>query len=652
MESIFAPSGGDHYLVEQDLLEEKSVYIVDLAPIALDLSATRLRMSPKPLNNKAARSGKAEPENSAKGGHSAGKTNYSKVPSTPQARSHNGDTVSTTRSSQKRSAPPDDKDIVGKQKRSKKELSASGAPHLPPKIASANPTLRRPGSAPKGTSPQSSTNKLSSGTLKEQLQTLRNTHLPREKERVRKVKIECYLDDEQVTLAIAAVTEVVNSYYMPDMYLWSLLSTTTLAAAQQQPPWDRIQFPRLIRSKLVFPMFWGPKKLLSYPDAVADGIDNKYIQESAEAHIFLVKVLFNRSVLRLPQLIILDSCPHFLDRNSEEWQLAVSEMRRTVTNLGIWDPPTQDVTLLPSLESFQVAFEPEMELQVARQHNKWACGVHTIMNAWADALLFRIDTTCKMDPASYKLAVEVINLVLEGRATLRLVATLLVRTGFVLHGSRQQGQAMTELREGSKLFREYHRIHRTGELDYLIADQKEEAIQRLAILARENQLDSAMASSVARRTVLPRLRETALDEQAEAAKEAAETRLKEGKDEEEGQEEQQKSHLANATVLYFKDKVKRSHSATAHMNEFCEVLKRQGWILDADEGVILGNGHKASQEAKDEFIRLLGYYVEFEDRDRWWKRADSDFLQLYFEVWLDKRKAEDLSEPVPAIPSV
>lgn len=549
---------------------------------------------------------------------------------------------------------PHGEDLEREQKNSKKEHSVSAISNHSAKIENEKAISRRSDPVPKEPSPQSSTFKLSFGPLDEEVWTLRKLpldepdQLPRENKRVRRVEEKVYLDDEQVTLAIAAVTDVVNSYYNSNMYLWSLISSTTLAAMRQQPPWDRTLFHRLVRSKLVFPMFWSPKNLLCYPDVITDVDDNKTISKSAQEHIFLVKVLFNRGGLRLPQLAILDSSPGFLDRSSEEWQLAVSEMRRTVTNLGIWDPPSPQVTHLSSLESYQIAFEPEIEIPVARQQNSWACGVHTILNAWADALLFRTDPACEMNSASCKHAVDVINLVLQGRATLHLVANLLIYTSFVLHGNKDQGQAIIELRDGSNLLREYQSINSTPDLDTLIANQNDEAMYRLEALSQENQLNATSALSVAQ-PVLPRLRKIDLKEKVKAAKKAAKTRFGEGKDEEAGQEQEGKSSIGEATVLYFKDRVQQSYTATARMNSFCKVLKSQGLIVDVDKGKIIEIDHKAeeaiSREAKDEFIRLLGYHIKIEKTEQWWREAESDLLENYFEVWLDERIAEDLANP-------
>lgn len=489
-------------------------------------------MSPKSPYNKAARLGKDESENSAK---SVEKAVHANLPSASPSNNSSGEIVSTPKSTKKRPMPAHNEDLEREQKKQKNEHSVSTVSDRPSKIASVQAGSRQPRPAPKGPAPQSSTLKNSLGPLKEEIRTLREALLdePDQKALAGEVKEGVYLDDEQVTLAIAAVTEVVNSYYNPDMYLWSLVSSTTLSAARMQPPLDRSSCPRLIRSKLVFPMFLSPTNLTSYPDVITDDRDKTTVYASFHQHIFLVKVLFNRGKSRLPQLVILDSSPGFVDRTSEEWQLTVSEMRRTVTNLGIWDPPTSQVTRLPSLESYQIAFEPEIHISVAKQRNTWACGVHTIMNAWADALLFKTDPACEMDPNSYRHAVNVINLVLGGRATLHLVSNLLVRTGFVLQGNREQSQGITELREGSEPFEEYHQINSTANLDSLIAHSNYEAMQRLEALSWKNEPNSVLALSVAR-TMLPRLRKTDLDRKVKAARKADKTRVDEGKDEEEG----------------------------------------------------------------------------------------------------------------------
>ncbi|TLD36196.1 hypothetical protein E2P81_ATG03085 [Venturia nashicola] len=573
-------------------------------------------MSPKPLDEKAARPGRSER------GHPSGETPHTTLPSVPQPRNYIEDNTLSANSPQKRSAPLDDKGPGRKRHRT-------------------DPLPQHP-------SPPPSILKTNLGPLKEEIRTLRKDpgHPQYENAPVRKVKENVYLDDGQVTLAIAAVTEVVNWSYNPEMYLWSLLSSTTLVAARKHPPLDRSECPRLIRSKLVFPMFLTPKNLLSYPDVVKDGKDKAAIYASDQEHIFLVKVLFNRGKSRLPQLVILDSSPSFVDRSSDEWKLAISEMTRIVTNLGVFDPPTRTVALLPPLESCQIVFEPAMEIQVARQQNSWACGVHTIMNAWADALLFRPNPACKMSRDSCKHAVDVINLVLEGRATLNLVVHLLVSTDFVLHTNRKQGQAITEMRQQSKPFREYHRINSTADLDLLIMSHELEATNRLKPLIQENLPDSALASCVAKQTVLPRLRRVALQQQVEAAKKAADVRLKEVN---KGQlKEEQELHIGEATVVHFKDKVQRSGSAKAKMDEFCQALMLKDWISDPDNSNVVGV-HKPKeytlQEGKDVFIRLLGYHTGFATTEYWWRWADSELLQLYFKVWFDDRKAEDPAKP-------
>ncbi|KAE9974140.1 hypothetical protein EG328_004000 [Venturia inaequalis] len=613
-------------------------------------------MSPKSFNNKAARPGRTESETSAKAGHLIDETTRANVSSISQAPDYTGESSSIARASRKRSAAPDYTDPERSRKMSKNGQPTSAAPYVPSKIESGKETSRRTDLPTKNPSPQSSTFKHFE-SLKKEVRALRKIPLDepdqpkRKNSRVGKVAEKVYLTDDQVTLAIAAVTEVVNHFYNPEMYLWSLLSSTTLGAAQKYPPLDRSLCPRLIRSKLVFPMFFTPKNLMLYPDAVTDYKDKAIIYASDQDHIFLVKVLFNRGKSRLPQLVILDSSPSFVDRSSEEWQLAVDEMRRIATNLGIYDPPAPDVnvTPLPSLESIQIAFEPEIEIQVARQQNGWACGVHTIMNAWADALLFRTNLKCTMSADSYKRALDVINLVLEGRATLHLVSLLLVSTGFVLHGNKQQGQAITEMRQDSKLFQKYHQINSTADLNSRIDFQSYDATERVKDLVQKNQPDSALALSVAEWTVLPRLRKTALRDKVDAAKDAAIARLK--KEETEGQEEEDpKLPIDKRTVQYFKNKVQRSSAAKLSMDKFCKALKQQGLISDADESDKIGKDHKAEkdryQEARNEFIRLLGYRLKFTETDYWWKWADSELLELYFEVWFDRKKAEDLADPI------
>lgn len=476
-------------------------------------------------------------------------------------------------------------------------------------------------------------------------------------------------------MAIAAVTEAVDHCSGHDMKpSWTLLSINTLYAARWPIPWVREQSPRVIRPNLMFPMFWGPQNLLVYPDVVTEYRDEQNIRDSCQTHIFLVKVLFNRGPLRLPQLVVLDSSHNFIDKSSQEWQLVVSEMRRMVTNLGIWDYPTTRVNDLPPLENFEIVFEQEIHETPAQQQNSWACGVHTIMNAWAEALAFRIDPAHKMERISYRHAVSVINLVLEGRATLRLIATLLVHTGFVFYDHNDQDQAMTQWRETPNLLREYHQISSSADLDLVIATHNYEKTQKLKDIAQKNQLDTALALSVSR-TVLPKIRMQALKiKQLAAKKSATKVGPKTAKTD-------VKAPLSPSTLDHFLSlpKVSKSDFAKRFCGQVWEDLKKDKSIKKRNSARIAFDdgsqdidanderydkddepGHiRVTKNSKDTFIkRCLGHRIG--GLEVLWRTGELDYgKKAYyslrrdlFDHLIDLHASEDPPEPIQPNPPI
>lgn len=83
------------------------------------------------------------------------------------------------------------------------------------------------------------------------------------------------------------------------------------------------------------------------------------------------------------------------------WQLVKREIRKTVSNLGVCDFHTIG-RILPY--SDETILEEEVEAPVAIQTNDWACGIHAVLNGWAQAMKLTINTSCIFDEETYRMS--------------------------------------------------------------------------------------------------------------------------------------------------------------------------------------------------------------------------------------------------------
>lgn len=109
-------------------------------------------------------------------------------------------------------------------------------------------------------------------------------------------------------------------------------------------------------------------------------------------------------------------------------------VRRTIANFGVVGPPhivNHGVSTGASI-SFESFEDLGCDERICTQQTShWECGLHTILSAWAIAFGFAINSDGQMDDEKYRLAIDVVNLVLDGHATCRMVVGLLEVIDFV-----------------------------------------------------------------------------------------------------------------------------------------------------------------------------------------------------------------------------
>lgn len=275
--------------------------------------------------------------------------------------------------------------------------------------------------------------------------------------------------EDQVMIAISAITEAVQYEYgsfnengIPQRSLYNLMSITTLTNAKlglclENRPVDRacVENSRVARPRgtVMFPWVLDPEECASRTSSN----DIKKAAQELGAHIILVTLDTFSNRLDIPRIIIHDSWPKYLEGNADLWRFVQSEIKMTVSTFGIFDYPI--VRKISASSPNEVLFETEI-VPAAIQGNGWACGVHAIPNAWAHVMSFTIDPGCRLDSTAYEIAVEIINLTIDGRASGKIIAVFLVDTGFVKYELNQRHRA---LRQGR--INRYHNLRSWREVD-------------------------------------------------------------------------------------------------------------------------------------------------------------------------------------------
>ncbi|QDS69410.1 hypothetical protein FKW77_004956 [Venturia effusa] len=283
------------------------------------------------------------------------------------------------------------------------------------------------------------------------------------------VKFREQLFDDQVIVAISAITEALQREYgckdennNLQSNLYSLMSTTTLTNAKLRPvPPDYLDRARVARPRglLMFPWVHDPSDCASR--TTSDGV--KKAAEKSDKHIILVTVDPCSDRLGIPCIVIHDSSTKCLQKKEELWKFIQGDIKMTVSNLGAFDyPEISDDSLRSSGTLMRVHCA-----QAAQQPNKWACGIHAILNAWAQAMSFPINPGCELDDRAYKLAIDIINLALDGRASSKMIAVFLVETDFVEY---KLGQKYRPLRKGR--INRYHNLRSWVDMDDQIHDER------------------------------------------------------------------------------------------------------------------------------------------------------------------------------------
>jgi hypothetical protein len=441
------------------------------------------------------------------------------------------------------------------------------------------------------------------------------------KDKTNPVELGTWLDVDQVIVAISAVTEAVhiangrdkNGQHFQNLY--GLMSSTTLYNAKQRPiPPNALANARVARprSTLMFPWVYEQTDLLTATGA--SDLQLAKIQEAAKksdaAHIFLITVESDKS---LPQIIIHDSYPQLLTSNAPLWQLVKREIRKTVSNFGVCDFPT--VGNIPPPSSDEVLFEEELEALAAPQMNDWACGVHVILNAWAQAMQLPINPRCRMDKESYEMAVDIINLVLDGRAIDKMIAVLLIETGFVIYAANQRPRGF------GRRINDLHDIQHRLAIDELLLQERLRDESRVDHLKMRHAQDIALTVSVQQNLTK--------DLQTSAV------------------EEDDSPPVSPATLEHFLDmpEVAAAPHAISQCKELFAHLQQRNLVKEHDS-------EQLSQQSKDAFLKRYLKERGTAEKEVYEKEENSDLLLAYFQTLIDRypnEAASPVTKPHPPI---
>lgn len=283
-----------------------------------------------------------------------------------------------------------------------------------------------------------------------------------------------WLEEDQVITAISALTEAVqcssnlrneDNPLRPNHF--GLLSCTTFHTAKLRPiPDGLVEAAQVIRprAKLMFPWIFNSEEYANDGQFRTSSAELQEAAKNTAGHIILVTVDSSAGGPTIPCIMIYDSLKTHLKSCPDLFRLVKREIRKTVSNFGICDFPTIGAISPPS--SDEALFEI-VEARAAQQTNFWTCGIHAILNAWSFALLFRIDPQCELDRSAYKMAIQIINLAVDGRASINMIARFLIETGFVIYPGNRPFRRLTPSR-----INHYHDLRSWADLDGKISTER------------------------------------------------------------------------------------------------------------------------------------------------------------------------------------
>ena len=203
----------------------------------------------------------------------------------------------------------------------------------------------------------------------------------------------CELYDDTVTMAISAVVEAVARHQADSGPLsgFSMCSSVQALCA-------RSGIPSFVSR---------PRRCLLLPTVIGSSAERSGADESG-GH-FLLSILQEEAVegqaVHRFQRYLLDSAPHY---SRVEYPAIANELVTTAQNLG-WSTQRNG--------DGHVRFAPTVRLvPVALQTDKWTCGLHTILNAWACAMGLTLDADCARLGAEHRFARKAMALVNEALA--------------------------------------------------------------------------------------------------------------------------------------------------------------------------------------------------------------------------------------------
>ncbi|KAK5169278.1 hypothetical protein LTR04_005876 [Oleoguttula sp. CCFEE 6159] len=218
------------------------------------------------------------------------------------------------------------------------------------------------------------------------------------------VQFNAYYDMDDLCLAIAAVTEAISER---GQHTFALATAAIIEAAgfgKVSAGTDQ----RVARPRQAWLLPWVHNSSTSgkYDQSNKDATAAGFTQNADHrGHIFLaiIQAVDNEKDYNV-STIWMDSSPQYLESDRPT---IFEDIEDRVINSG-W------------FEAFGDSADPvfqqtRVQVPAAEQTNAWACGLHTILNAWAYALGLTINPGVQLETDFYPEAVDVVNLALAGR---------------------------------------------------------------------------------------------------------------------------------------------------------------------------------------------------------------------------------------------
>ncbi|TKA62033.1 hypothetical protein B0A49_10970 [Cryomyces minteri] len=234
------------------------------------------------------------------------------------------------------------------------------------------------------------------------------------------VRPNAYYDMDDLCLAIAAVTEAISERGKHTFALATAAIIESAGFGKVSAGTDqRVARPR---QEWLLPWVHNSSTSAKYDQSNKDATAAGFTQNADHrGHIFLtiIKAVDNEKDYNA-SIMWMDSSPKYLESDRP---IIFKEIEDRIINSG-WFEVFGD-------SADPVFQQTRVQIPAAEQTNGWACGLHTILNAWAHALGLRINPGVQLGKDFYPEAVEVVNLALAGRMDSQTILNFMLLRSWV-----------------------------------------------------------------------------------------------------------------------------------------------------------------------------------------------------------------------------